>query len=323
MSLTHRSTALSKGKKSLLYDSAIVLAGHEGAVYTAKFCPNGQSIASGGHDKSILLWHLPTSAEESTPNYGVLQGHKNAVTSLSWVLDASLFAVSADNTVSFWDAETGLRTRKGVGHELVVNDCSTTVGGSCFSVGDDGYIRVWDEREKNLVVAIKTPYPLLCCASSKDGSTVFVSGVDPAIRAFDIRKQEQIWKCDGILDSVTSLNLNSDDSMLVAKAMDGTIRTLSAKSTVPPGIPRMSDGSYPGASENTDQLLTRAAFTHDDVYIGLGASDAALIIWGTASRRMVHKFPGHSGTVIDVDFHPREKIGLSTSSDGTIIVRDY
>lgn len=327
MSLTHsrRSTAtlLSSAKKSLLYDSAVVISGHEGPVYAAKFSPKGQAIASGGHDKSLLLWHLPTVANEKTPNYGVLTGHKSAVTSLTWLLEAAIFTTSADSTIAFWDAETGQRIRKGVGHEGVVNDCSTSDNGVRVSVGDDGTIRVWDERDKHEVTKIDTKYPLLTCDVSADGITVFVSGIDPKIQAFDLRSEQSLWTCSGMQDSVTSLSLSSDGSMLAARAMDGSIRTLSAKSAVPPGIPRMSKQGYAGATGSLQQVLARTCFSNDDVYIGLGSDDATTMMWGTASGRIVNKFSGNEGTVIDVDFHPSEKILVSTGYKGDVIVREY
>lgn len=327
MSLTHSrssaATLLSKPRNSVLYDSAVFFSGHEGPVYTARFSPKGQTIASGGHDKLLLLWHLPTEAHEETPNYGVLTGHKSAVTSLAWLLEASIFTTSADSTIAFWDAETGQRIRKGVGHEGVVNECSSGNNGVCISVGDDGTIRVWDEREKHEVTKIDTKYPLLTCDVSVDGNSVFVSGIDPNIQAFDLRAKQLLWKCSGMQDSVTSLSLNSDGSMLAARAMDGSIRTLSARAVVPPGIPRMSKQEYAGATGSPQQVLARVSFSDDDVYIGLGSNDATTIMWGTASGRMVNKFSGNEGTVIDVAFHPSENVLVSSGFKGDLIVRDF
>lgn len=326
MSLTHQTNSAARnalrGKKSLLYDSEIVLSGHAGAVYASQFSPNGQCIASGGHDRNILLWHLPTNPEESQPNHGVFLGHKGAVTSLRWVHDSSIFSTSADSTISFWDAETGQRTRKASGHSLVVNDCSVYANGVCVSVGDDGALRMWDEREKHEVMKIETEFPLLCCDVSKDG-TVYFSGIDPTIQAFDLRKKEQLWKCPGIIDSVTSLSLSSDGTMLAAKAMDGLVRTLSAKSSLPPGVQRMGSHTYTGAVGSLDQYLTRVSFNSDNMFIGLASGDSSLIMWGSASRRMVHKLLGHEGCAIDVDFHPTQKIVMSSDAKGYVIVREY
>lgn len=326
MSLTQRRNSNSKAgarlKTGILKNPATVFSGHEGPVYTAKFSPTGSNIASGGHDKQIFLWRLPTSSDDENINYGVLSGHKSAVTSLNWVSESTLFSTSSDSTVSFWDAETGTKTRKGTSHESVVNDCATSSTNTCVSVGDDGKICVWDERQKLPTSTINTPYPLLCCALTDDSNTIYTSGIDPKICAYDLRISKQLWACAGLSNSVTSLSLNKDSSMLVAKSMDGQIRTLSARETTPPGISRMNTSTYVGCTPSTHQLLTRAAFTRDDVYIVLGNEDFSTIVWGTASRRMVSKFAGHEGAVIDVDVHPYEKVMLSTGADGNVIVRE-
>lgn len=308
-------------QKSLLYDCAIVFSGHDGAVLTSKFSPNGQNIASGGMDRTILLWHLPTNPDDDSPNYGQLQGHKGAVTSLTWALESSIFTTSADSTVAFWDAETGQRIRKGQGHEMAIND-SCNSGELSLSVGDDGTARLWDSREKKEVTKISTPYPVLCCDSTDD--TVFLSGIDPTIQAYDLRTNSILWKCEGNTESVTSLALSSDKSMLVSRAMDGLVRTLSAKNSVPAGIPRMGNNTYEGTvGSSAEQLLVRAKFSSDDIYIALGSEDRTSVLWSTATRRMMQKFSGHEGTVIDVDFHPSERIMLYSSTDKTLIVREY
>lgn len=307
-----------KPPASLLHDPAVVLAGHKGAVLAAKFSPHGQYIASGGIDSSILLWHLPTTQRE-TPNYGVLTGHKGAVTSLCWRLDSLIFTTSADRTIAFWDAETGQRTRKGQGHETVVND-SCVADDICVSVADDGSARIWDERQKTEVASYSTKYPLLACSASQD--CIYIAGIDAAVQAIDLRTQKLLWKSESHTDSITSLAFSTDGTMLAARAMGGLVRTVSTKSTVPAGISRMANYSYDGAIGG-EQLLVRARFSSDDVYLALGLDDGSSFMWSTASRRVVRKSAGHQGPVLDLDFHPTEKILMTSSADSTIVVREY
>lgn len=40
-----------------------------------------------------------------------------------------------------------------------------------------------------------------------------------------------------------------------------------------------------------------------------------MYLWDTTSRRILYKLPGHNGSVNDVDFHPKEPIIMSGSSD--------
>lgn len=49
----------------------MLLTGHGGEVFTCKFSPDGQSIASGSHDKHIFLWRV---YGEECENYMLLKG---------------------------------------------------------------------------------------------------------------------------------------------------------------------------------------------------------------------------------------------------------
>jgi len=98
------------------------LTGHGAEVYSMKFSPDGQTLASGSFDKLIFLW----KTFGDCPNYMMLkvgrsdamrhhvssmleylirvpspsQGHKNAVLEVQWTTDGErLLSCSADKTV--------------------------------------------------------------------------------------------------------------------------------------------------------------------------------------------------------------------------------
>lgn len=56
----------------------------------------------------------------------------------------------------------------------------------------------------------------------------------------------------------------------------------------------------------------------DGSKITAGSSDRFVYIWDTTSRRVLYKLPGHNGSVNDVDFHPKEPVVLSGSSDKSL-----
>ncbi|KAF3660345.1 hypothetical protein FXO38_12188 [Capsicum annuum] len=64
-----------KPRTSSLESPIMLLSGHQSAVYAMKFNPAGTIIASGSHDKEILLWNVHGDCK----NFMVLKEHKNAV----------------------------------------------------------------------------------------------------------------------------------------------------------------------------------------------------------------------------------------------------
>lgn len=306
--------------KNALYDEAVVLLGHQGAVLCSKFNPDGSCLASGGMDRTVKLWRLPTDAYEEVPNYGVMEEHKSAVTSLNWKDADTIFTTSADSAVAFWDSVTGERTCRGLGHDLTVNDSSVTSNGVCISVGDDGCIKSWDERQKAPINSIESPYPLLCCDSNEDDSIVYVAGIDPTVKAYDLSTNKLLWSCLIGSDTITGLSLNSDASRLIARLMNGKVVTINASKSVPEGVSRLGP-SYDGVSPKTLQNLVRCTFSRDDIYVAAGSDSAEALIWETASRRIRSRFQDHGSSVLEVDFHPTESVVLSCSTDGDIVVR--
>lgn len=304
--------------KGVMYDETIILLGHSGSVLSAKFSPSGENIASGGMDRDILLWKLPTDPEDELPNYGVLQGHKGAVTALSWSLDSTLFSASSDTTVAFWDTETGIKRRVGKGHTAIVNDCAT-LGFIGLSVGDDGAAMIWDEREKNEIHKFSTEYPLLACAASKD--TIYLSGIDSCIRAYDLSTNKLAWKSQPFQDPVTSLALSHDGSMLAARSMEGDVRLLSTNKILTDGVSRVGRYGYEGSAGGPQKNLVKVAFSGDDTLLALGSEEPVCVVWASASRRMMHRLTHQTKAILDVDFHPTEKIILTASADLSLVLR--
>ena len=50
------------------------------------------------------------------------------------------------------------------------------------------------------------------------------------------------------------------------------------------------------------------AWSPDGSKISAGSGDRMVYVWDTTSRRILYKFPGHTGSVNEVDFHPTEPI---------------
>lgn len=54
------------------------------------------------------------------------------------------------------------------------------------------------------------------------------------------------------------------------------------------------------------------------VQVTAGSGDRMVYIWDAATRRLLYKLPGHSGSVNEAVFHPSEPIVASAGSDKQI-----
>ena len=88
-----------------------VLRGHNAAVHTVAFSPDGRHIVSGSDDRTIQVWDTQTGVQVGNS----LQGHTHGVNSVAFSPDGRhIVSGSYDRTIQVWDAQTGVQ----LGHPL-------------------------------------------------------------------------------------------------------------------------------------------------------------------------------------------------------------
>lgn len=268
-------------------------------------------------DRSIMLWNTYGDSE----NYGTLTGHRGAVLDLQWSRDSqNIYSASADMTVASWDLETGLRTRKHVGHEDVVNcvDLSRRGQDLLISGSDDGTIGIWDPRQKAAVDYLETEYPVTAVALAEAGHELYSGGVDNSIRVWDARRMQVSYSMEGHTDIITSLEISPDGQNLLSNSQDSTVRTWDVRPFAPKD---RSLHVYDGAPAGFEKNLIRASWSPRGDKICAGSGDRTAVIWETRTGRLLYKLPGHKGVVNDVRFSPTEEsVIVSGSTDRTLFL---
>jgi len=310
---------LEGGRTSSLRAATMMLTGHEGAIYTCAFSPDGQSIASGSMDKNIFLWDVYGECK----NYNVLSGHKNAVLELKWMSSNSqLVSCSADKTVQLWDAHRGVRVRKFTEHSAIVNACSVAKDTSSLfaSASDDCTAILWDARSKRPAASMYHEYQVTCVCASKDGMFIYTGGIDNIIRRWDLRNGEPEKEdlcLAGHADTVTGLSLSPDGDHLLSNSMDASLRCWDVRPFASNEANRC-EKMYHGLRHGAEKNLLKCAWSPDGVRVTGGSADRNVHIWDADTCKPLYLLPGHKGSVNEIAWHPQEPIIASCGSDRVI-----
>jgi len=298
-------------RTSGLFAPIMLLEGHQGEVFSSKFHPEGQHLASAGFDRQIFLWTVYGECE----NVSVMTGHTGSIMELQFSPDGSnLFTCSTDNTLAIWDVPTSQRIKKLKGHTGFVNSVQGNRRGPqmLISGSDDSTIKIWDTRKRNVVSSLNNNYQVLAVTFNDTAEQIITGGIDNDIKVWDTRKNEIVHRLRGHTDSITGLSLSPDGSYVLSNSMDNTMRIWDIRPFAP--VERCVK-VFVGHQHNFEKNLLRCAWSPDGSKVTAGSGDRFVYIWDTTTRRILYKLPGHNGSVNDIGFHPKEPIVLSASSD--------
>lgn len=271
--------------------------------------------ASSGFDRKIFLWSV---YGEECQNVSVMAGHKGAVMELHFSPSGeNIFTCSTDKFVSVWSTETAQRIRKMKGHQNFVNSlgCSRRGIETLVSGSDDSTIKVWDARKKFVCHTMDNSYQVTAVCLNDTSEQIISGGIDNDIKVWDLRKNEVMYTLKGHQDTITGLALSPCGSYILSNSMDSTLRIWDIRPYCPQERCKII---LQGHSHNFEKNLLRCSWSKDGSMVSAGSADRFVYIWDVTAKKLVFKLPGHCGSVNSIDFHPKEPIVLSGSSDKTL-----
>ncbi|SCU92596.1 LAMI_0E11188g1_1 [Lachancea mirantina] len=306
-------TAVSAGS-----DFVSLAEGHSRPVLACRFANQGSCVVSGGLDAHLCIWDL-----EARCSWQVDEPHAKgaAVTSLDVVDNARIVTGSADRTLGVFDLETGVKQRRLVGHKRVVNQVRhLPLTQRIASVGDDGQLCLWDANSKRAIWSVTQEFPLFTvAAAAASDHLVYVSGLDPVIRCYDIRNSTSTelfsWN-SAHSDSVCSLDLTSNDK-LCSVGFDGTLRIHDAN-VASAKLSRVLSSFQLTGTGNADQYLVRSKWAHHDRY-AVTQGYICDVTSGSAVNSFSDRLPT-SSQVIDVDYDVESNRIAMSLTDGSLCV---
>ncbi len=120
----------------------LTLRGHNFAVLSVAWSPDGKRLATASGDKTAKVWDAASGQEVLT-----LRGHGGSVRSVAWSPDGKRLATaSGDKTAKVWDAASGQELLTLKGHQSYVYSVAWSPDGKRLATAsdEDQTAKVWD-----------------------------------------------------------------------------------------------------------------------------------------------------------------------------------
>lgn len=284
---------------------ACTLTGHSDTVRSLAISPDGQTLVSASHDKTIKIWQLSTGREIRT-----LRGHSHYIFTVAISPDGQIIASGSwDDTIKIWQLSTGREIRTLNDHSGDINSLVISPDGQLLaSASDDKTIKIWRLNTGEKIGTLTGHYNWIrSLAISPDGQTLVSSGVDKIIKIWNLSTGREIRALTGHSSTICSLAISPDGETLVSGSEDMTIK-----------IWHLSTGKVLHTLIGHSDIVTCLAITLDGKTLFSGGFDNGIKIWRMSTGQALRTLTEHSGSVVALTISSDGKTLVSGSYDNTI-----
>ena len=159
------------------------LEGHTDLVLAVAVSPDGRTIVSGSHDRTVKVWEA-----ESGRLLRSLEGHTGWVQAVAVSPDGrTIVSGSDDRTVKVWEAESGRLLRSLEGHTGSVQAVAVSPDGRTIVSGsEDRTLRAWDPESGESRVLFWNDAAIHSLALSRDGRLLACGDKSGRVWMFDV-----------------------------------------------------------------------------------------------------------------------------------------
>ena len=288
------------------YQEIGLLTAHTRTVECLAFSPDGNILASGGEDGTILLWHRNTGAQK------VLTKSTESVSNLTFSRDGKTLASGSGGTIRFWETITGEQKQTFTGLPEHINDLSFSPDGKTIvSVTWGNEICISDTitgkpKKRFTVSATDSAFSV---AFSPDGEIVAIGNSDGNIYLSDLNTGELKRKLTGHSEDVQSVVFSPDGKTLASSSyIDETVRLWDVRTGEQKRILTEHTGDIEGLAFSPDGKTLASS----------GSGDGAIRFWDVRTGDQKHAVTGHTSDVDSVTFNPDGQFVASGHEDGSI-----
>jgi WD40 repeat protein len=287
--------------------------GHDGAVYSVAFSPDGRYLASGGSDKQVKVWNAATGQLVRT-----LGEHAKTVRCVAFSPDGRYLAsASWDGTIKVWDFATHQPV-----YEPLVGDKGKVISVAfshdskrIASAGDDGFVRIWDAVTGRPCPSFRAhKNTILGVAFSPDGKYIASASDDGVVALWDAVDHSPIPTALERIESVRGVSFSPDSLHLALAVGDGTVQVLDTRTGRLVFTPR---------GGHTD-VVRGTSYSPQGARIASASGDGTVKLWDSLTGQEAITLHPHRDrrkvVVRGVAFSPNSERLAAACNDGTICI---
>lgn len=296
---------------------------HKGLIWTMKFSPDGQYLATGGEDGVVRIWsvssvqHAYTTSARDLQSDNIkgnsnfkrkqsriasivvpekvfhinesplheLHGHTSDILDLAWSTSNHLLSSSKDNTVRLWQVGSSKCHSIFLHNNYVTSIQFNPVDESYFISGSiDGIVRIWGVQQKRVIDWADTR-DLVTCVCYQPNAKGFITGfISGACRFYEISGHELLLHAEV---QISGKKKSSGSRITGIQFLDNDpqrVMITSEDSKI-----RILDGidvvhKYKGLAKSGGQ--TSASFTSTGQHIVSVGEDSRIYIWNYDNMRI-------------------------------------
>ena len=157
------------------------------AVRSVAYSPDGECIATGLHDGSVIVWEVNTGKQKNTIKLEHLD-----VRAIAFNTDGKSILVCDNEIAILFDLESGQLLKKFIGHSGYILSAVFSPNGQYILTGSaDNKIILWEVKSgKKIKIINKISGQVLSVMFSQDGSYLVFAGEGLEVCLWDMMKQE-------------------------------------------------------------------------------------------------------------------------------------